>query len=150
MCFLILLLLRCVSCAMSHQKNNEEYWTIRTEAKSFYSTIGNVECSALNNESISFNSIGFNHLIRKEGSLRSKKEQVRRFRLLKYASATLKSDSTLASHWQGKGAEFWSFKKIFKDRQVIVIVRRIYGGCLHFFSIMDVIFPSKNPPKEML
>lgn len=118
------------------EQKDDKYWQKRMEAKKCYSNIGEVWCGALNGF-VTFNGKGFTHLIRKGKSLRREKEQLRRFRLLKYAAQTLVSPSVQPVLRKEKLVNFWTFNKSYPNRIVIVIVRQFNGGKKHFFSIMD-------------
>ena len=116
---------------------SKRYEETLKEAKVFYSTLQEVSCPALSNESVVFNAMGLKHIIRKGRFIRQKNDQLRRFRLLKYAKDILADPEVLPVHRKEESAEFWTFEKIYPDRKVIVIVRRLGNGNKHFFSIMD-------------
>ena len=75
------------------------YQRAKKHAHRFYQKIGRVLCPALNNEQIVFNNIGFNHLIRKL-KLRSRREQKRRFNLLRYAEKILNTEKIYLEYRQ--------------------------------------------------
>ena len=58
------------------------YEKSKKKAKKIYSKIGRVTCPALGDDSVAFNSKGFNHLVRKGRIPRKKNKQKRRFVLL--------------------------------------------------------------------
>ena len=66
------------------------YKACKEWAKRFYKKIGTVLSPALDNQYISFNNVGFTHLIRKM-SLRSRNEQKRRFLLLPKVESIIKN-----------------------------------------------------------
>lgn len=117
-------------------KKNSEYWQKRLEAKAFYSSFRRIWCPALS-DWVVFNNQGFNHLLRKGASLRSEKEQMRRFRLLKLVVSILTSHDTTLVLRRGKGVKFWGLEKSFEQQVVTVVVRQADKGQKHFFSVMN-------------
>lgn len=108
-----------------------------------YKKIGHIECPAFDNERIYFNKHGFNHLVRKNGKLRSPFEQVRRTSLLYYAVAILqrahKSVSYSINEVDGLPGHFWTFYEKVNDIKIKVVVRKLNDGRIHFFSVMDCL-----------
>ena len=58
---------------------NLDYEKSLQRAKNIYSKIGRIVSPALDNQTIIFSDIGFNHLVRKGRTLRTKNEQKKRF-----------------------------------------------------------------------
>lgn len=122
----------------------------KKKAVEFYKKIGHVWCPALGDH-IAFNSIGFRHLIRKNGFPRKQSEQRRRFALLPFAEEILKNPSAVilnakqnAKHSvdnHGKkqaknvGAAFWVFSDNRNGESIKIVVRQLDRGQKHFFSI---------------
>jgi len=124
----------------------------KDDAKALYAEIGLVWCPALESF-ISFGNDGFHHLIWKNRKHRSKADQSRRFRLLKYAHDVIASHKTTIAyqerdiiapknrHGEIEAASFhaayWAFTEKYKDTAIIVIVRKVGNGEKHFYSIFD-------------
>ena len=122
----------------------------KRKAKEYYASIGRVWCPALNDYVI-FNSIGFNHLIRKRGILRAGSEQKRRLNLLADAVDMIANpgiefshDKKCVFHVAHRGNEklalttsgdFWKFVQEKDNKIVKVIIRQFEGGSKHFFSV---------------
>ena len=135
------------------------YEKSKKKAKRIYSRIGKIKCPALSGDFVSFNSDGFNHLIRKGRIPRTRNEQKRRFVLIPYAEKVIKNPKAKILYSQRKQdriidkhgkkitvssiAHFWAFVEKF-DKQVIkVIVRQFGNGQKHFFSIMGTKKPNR-------
>jgi len=131
--------------------SDNDHEKAKRKAKSLYLEIGRVWCPALG-DYVVFNSVGFQHLLRKRGKRRLQSEQQRRFALLKNAVDIVTNPNALVIHakrmamqsnkWQREKimreiqADFWAFKEI-KDGQTIatLLVRQLERGEKHFFSI---------------
>lgn len=116
---------------------DSEYWNKRLKAKEFYSSLKRVACPAFSGESVTFNTHGFTHLIRKGGVLRSESDQIRRFSLLKHIIPILTDENICPLYNREETVEFWTFSKMCQGRMVKVIVRRLPNGERHFFSVMN-------------
>jgi hypothetical protein len=105
--------------------------------------MGYVESQVFNNEKIYFNKNGFNHILRKNGRLRTQEEQNNRLELLFYAKGILMNSKKFDTYIKNeKGdkkslAQFWSFGSKINNKKVRVIVRQINNGPKHFFSIFE-------------
>jgi len=135
---------------MENPTRDESYAEAKRKAKAFYKTIGRVFCPALGNYVV-FNSIGFQHLMRKRGKRRLENEQKRRFALLRDALCILTNPKVIIIHttkiethlqkWRGKKmnqvtrANFWALKEIKNHRTTTLLVRQLENGNKHFFSI---------------
>lgn len=64
---------------------DKNWWKYIKEQKEFYKKLGQVQCPAFDNEEIYFNYHGLNHLMYKDGVLRSRNEIIVRFKYLIYA-----------------------------------------------------------------
>jgi hypothetical protein len=115
----------------------EDYEKLKQEAKIFYSSIGSVTCPVLNNEKIIFDERGTNHLMRKGITPRSIRDQIRRFRLLKYVFVVIKDKNSELIIRKEKTAIFWTLKKSVGDQVIKVVIREFHGEIKHFFSIMN-------------
>ncbi len=121
------------------------------EAKEFYAKIGNVPCPLLGGEPVTFNSIGFRHLIRKRGIFRPKSEQRRRLALIRNAVDIVSGSGKLLSdrerqaarmvYRHGKrthkpaNAKFWTLVGDGGNKGVKVVIRQFRGGKKHFLSV---------------
>ena len=121
-------------------------------AKKFYKKIGAVLSPALDNQYVSFNNTGFNHLIRKL-SLRSRNEQKRRFLLLPRAESIIKNPKAIIVYRKEEKKilikrkeikilkesiiHYWTFVYFTDSRRIKVVIRQVNNGSKHFYSIMD-------------
>jgi hypothetical protein len=114
------------------------------------------------NEDIVLSPEGFQHLSLSAHGGRTKEEQIRRFILLPLGLHVLKTTTTLQAYWKRLAAvgtpgssrglkgtkmvQWWAFVALFlkQDIKVRVVVRKIGGGELHFWSVML----SKKPNKR--
>src|SRR5207244_1855655 len=95
---------------------------------------------------IVLNSEGFHHLQYSSHRARNKEEQVLKFTLLPLGLRILKISTTVQEYRkllspvgsQLKLIEWWGFFAIFEENKikVRVVVRRIDGGEIHFWSVM--------------
>lgn len=119
-----------------------DYEKAREAAKKFYYSIGSVVCPVVQGV-VTFNNMGFHHLVHKGKRPRSKQDQMRRFRLLKYAADILANPNSSCTE-EGKkadnvipGATFWNVSGRAEGKLVTVVVRQVGIGKTHFFSIYD-------------
>lgn len=121
--------------------SNEYYYEKLNGANSFYFQIGTISCPALNNEKVHFERNGFRHLVRKGRKRRYIKDQLRRFKLLPNVTDVIKYGIKISYNKRissnGIIVEFFTISLTKDGTRIKVIVRRINGGTLHFFSIMD-------------
>jgi hypothetical protein len=125
---------------------NEEKWKkFFQKAKEDYYNIGVIPCSAFGGKPVYFNRNGFNHLIRKGRKHREQDIQIWRLKLVPYAVIALgniKSIYQYREHTRGKSvACFWELRtktKIMGKKIILcIILRKLCGGKLHFFSVFD-------------
>jgi hypothetical protein len=121
-----------------------KYEQLKLKARVFYLTIKPVVCPMINNELVSFNEKGFRHLIYKGRFRRSKKDQMRRFRLLPLVTKVLEDKFAKVIYRNEITAEFWGLQSIIDKKVITVIVRKIGNGQKHFFSITD-LYTKKSP-----
>jgi hypothetical protein len=114
------------------------YQNAKREARECYFKIGRVWCPALN-DYITFNAVGFRHLVRKRGILRSTDEQLRRFSLILLAKDIIENPSAAIFHDKSiiniRAANFWTLSMRHEDGIIKVIIRQLDGGAKHFFSV---------------
>jgi hypothetical protein len=124
----------------------------KKKAELVYKKIGRAWCPALN-DCVAFTSAGIQHLIRKNGKKRSRREQTRRFHLLLFAKEIIESSSATITHRNGKAAhlfkrhsavvikqsnaDFWALTKNYGDNTITVVIRQLESKEKHFFSIYD-------------
>jgi hypothetical protein len=116
------------------------YRAYRRRAKIFYKTLMSVPSPHLDGAYVVFNNIGFKHLIRK-AKVRSKKEQMKRFNLLRTVPDILKDSDAIVSYRSefrdGRMVHYWAFSKEKEGREIRVVVRQVGNGIKHFYSVMD-------------
>ena len=139
---------------MENPTNNDSYAEAKRKAKEFYKTIGHVFCPALD-DGIAFNSIGFRHLMQKQGNFRIKEEQVKRFSLLLLAKEILENPKADVKHekrkiiyrtdWRGKKVikksfvDYWIFTARWDNKIIRLVARRFGSGKKHFLTIYEKI-----------
>jgi hypothetical protein len=133
---------------ISEEKFNQR----KTEAESFYKSIGPIKCPYFSGECVYFNSTGFEHLVFKEwNKTRSQTEQYTRFRLLPLAVSVIKKSGTLQEFderklfvrtkskdgWNKvmKTVKYYVFVAIVGELRLKVIVKEIEGGQKNFHSV---------------
>ncbi len=104
--------------------------------KNLYYALGPFVCPVLNNEKVYFNNHGFNHLIRKRGIKRYSWDSKRRFKLLKYVKIIIESSDVQIEYRKTK-QEFWALIKVINKRKIKIVLKRMPGGRIHFYSIFD-------------
>lgn len=115
----------------------DNYESYIAEYKIQYFAIGGVPCPAFHNDLVFFNKKGWNHLLRKNGVLRSPKDQMRRLRLIAHAEYIIRNSRNWNEHRvQESKNEFWSFVTKIDNAKIIVIVRKDYNK-KYFFSVMN-------------
>lgn len=128
------------------------YQTCKKWAKDFYKKIGIVLSPALGNQFVSFNNIGFNHLIRKL-SLRSRNEQKKRFLLLPKVEFIIKNPKAVVVYRREEKkilikikeartlkesvVHYWTFVYFTGSKRIKVVIRQVNNGSKHFYSVMD-------------
>jgi hypothetical protein len=108
--------------------------------KKFYQSIGAVRCSYFGNESIAFNSKGFDHLVFKNGERRNFGDCIRRLKLLKYCRRILEGSYITVEHTIEPTAQFWALDAFIDGLKMRLLVRKLGAGNKHFFDI----FPLKH------
>ncbi len=108
------------------------------DSKKWYSKIDKAWCPLLN-EYVTFNNIGFRHLMRKGRKPRPRRDQERRLRLLPLARGIVENSRATLLHnneTAGKRTKFWAIVESDKEK-VTVIIRQVGNGKKHFFSIYN-------------
>lgn len=116
------------------------YFKLKKETLSFYKKIKKINSPAFDEENIYFTRVGFDHLVRKGRTKRSKKEQIHRFRLFRFVKQIVSNkEATILFRETIRGssrAYFWTFVETIRGLKIKVVIRQIDGGTKHFFSIM--------------
>jgi hypothetical protein len=121
------------------------------KAKELYKEIGYIRCPAFNNEKIYFNQKGFKHLIMKNGSYRTRSQQIRRLTLIPYLILIISSVKEIHSYRNSFGIEFWSISKIIDESLIIVVIRQNNKTKPKLFlSVMDKKLSKTQKPREGL
>jgi hypothetical protein len=129
---------------------NDRYYQEKKEAaRKLYFAHRLIRCPFFDSD-IDLSGEGFRHLCRAAHGERTKKEQVRRFILLPLGLHILKTATTLQIYREREAAvgvsdqggrrmvQWWGFVAIFERQniRVHVVVRKVGGGKLHFWSVM--------------
>ena len=137
---------------MTSEIDKAKFERVKTEAESFYKSIGDVFCPYLKDK-VAFNAKGLDHIKLKEyNKARSVKEQYVRLRLLRYAPIILEESHTLQefsemmnferqkinSRWEQRMVEvkYYGFVAIKDGLRIKIIVKEILGGKKFFWSII--------------
>ncbi len=120
---------------------DDNWWKYIKEEKNKYKKIGYIKCPAFSYEEIFFNYYGLNHLMYKNGILRSRNEIKERFGILPHALNILKRVRGVENEEKRVKdksiAYFWTIKDTTNNQlRLRIIIRRLNNGTLHFFSIM--------------
>ena len=146
--------------------DNEKFEKVKTEAEKLYETFDLVYCPYFTDK-ISFNAKGLRHLkFKSDQQARSNKDQYARLRLLYLAPKVLNKSHTLQGLWQTKQFEqyktsgqwkysmkevnFYEFIAVLDNVCVKVIVKEVFGGEKHFWSIIPYWSINKIGSKRIL
>lgn len=117
-----------------------EHKQLIQNAKESYYRIGAVPCPIFGGELVYFNNHGWNHLLRKGRFVRDAAEQRKRIDLIKYAEYIIKRSLTALEFKEnvlnGNKACFWVIQRYVDSIRIRIVIRKLNGGKLHFFSIM--------------
>ena len=117
----------------------EGYEKLLKEKRVWYKTLKLCYCPALKTDVI-FNSKGFHHLIY-DGSCkaRTNEERIRRLGLLFFVVMVISNAEHISSHSLEGDTEYWVFKdRICEDMtNIVVVLRKIGSGNIHFYSVWD-------------
>ncbi len=124
----------------------------REEAELSYKNFGEVFCPYFN-EKVHFNAKGLEHLkFKTRGKSRSSFDQFTRFKLLHLAPQVLQKSHTLQGIWETnlwesrkrhgawekvlKPVQYYEFVAVIAKVRIKIIVKRVEGGELHFWSLI--------------
>ena len=147
-------------------KNQEDFEKIKVEAETFYATLQDVFCPYFK-EKIAFNVKGLKHLkFKSDRQARSHEDQYARLKLLHFASEALKKSYTVQGIWETKKFEaqktnnhwehilkevkFYEFIAVLDNVRVKVIIKEVYGGQKHFWSVIPFWGIDKITSKRIL
>ncbi len=155
-------------------KDQQDFDEVSKNAEAFYASLGEVHCPYFR-EKIAFNVKGLKHLRFKLDQIaRARQEQYARLKLVNLAPEVLKLSHTVQGVWQTRKLEmqktnnrwehrmketvFYEFIAVLHNVRVKVIVKEVYGGEKHFWSIIPYwrvdaensrrILHSGNPEKD--
>lgn len=133
-------------------KDEEDFVEVVKKAEEFYASVGDIHCPYFG-EKIAFNTKGFKHLKFKSDQVaRIREDQYVRLKLLPYAAEVLKKSRTVQGIWSTKKFEdqktssrwehvlkeviFYEFIAVLENVRVKVIVKQVFGGEKHFWSVV--------------
>ncbi|MFA7662932.1 MAG: hypothetical protein WCX88_03370 [Patescibacteria group bacterium] len=144
----------------------DDFDKIKNEAEEFYTSICKIHCPYFGEEII-FNSKGLKHLKFKADRIaRPQKDQYARLKLLSFAPKVLKKSHTVQgvyeikrfeeqkinSKWKNilKDVIYYEFIAVIDSVRVKVIVKEVFGGEKHFWSIIPFWGIDKENSKRIL
>ena len=146
--------------------NQKEFGKIKEEAEKLYERFDSVYCPYFK-EKISFNAKGLRHLkFKSDQQARSNEDQYARLRLLYLAPQILGKSHTLqglccakrfeqyktSGQWKyiAKDVIFYEFIAVLDNVRIKVIVKEVFGGEKHFWSIIPFWNIDKVGSKRIL
>ena len=147
-------------------KDQEDFEKIKAEAETFYETIQEVYCPYFK-EKIAFNIKGLKHLkFKSDRQARTSNDQYARLRLLRFAPEVLKNSHTVQGIWETRRFEeqktnsrwkhilkdvcFYEFIAVLENIRIKVIVKEVFGGQKHFWSVIPFWGINKETSKRIL
>ena len=147
-------------------KDEQDFDEVSKKAEELYISIGEVHCPYFG-EKIAFNAKGWRHLKFKSDQVaRSRSEQYSRLKLVHVAPEVLKRSHTVQGVWHAKRFEmqntnnrwervmkevtFYEFIAVLDSIRVKVIVKEVYGGEKHFWSVIPYWGIDKMNSKRVL
>jgi len=132
--------------------NEEDFENIREQAEAFYATIGKVYCPYFGGD-VAFNAKGLRHLkFKSDQQARPRADQYPRLKLLHYAPELLRQSRTVQGIWKTRRFEdqktnsrwervvkdvtFYEFMAVLDAVRIKVIVKDVWGGEKHFWSVI--------------
>lgn len=133
-------------------KDEKDFEEIKEKAEVFYKTISEVYCQYFK-EKIAFNAKGLKHLkFKSDQQARPRADQYSRLKLLHLAPKVLELSRTVQGIWETKIFEaqktnsqwkhalkpviFYEFIAVLDSIRVKIIIKEVYGGEKHFWSIV--------------
>ena len=147
-------------------KDEQDFDEVSKKAEELYISIGEVHCPYFG-EKIAFNAKGWRHLKFKSDQVAlSRSEQYSRLKLVHVAPEVLKRSHTVQGVWHAKRFEmqntnnrwervmkevtFYEFIAVLDSIRVKVIVKEVYGGEKHFWSVIPYWGIDKMNSKRVL
>ena len=147
-------------------KDEQNFEKVKNDAENFYSNAGEVYCPYFK-EKISFNAKGLRHLkFKTDKQARSRNDQYTRLKLIHIAPEILKVSHTVQGIWKTRQFEsqktnsrwehimkeviFYEFIAVLDNMRAKVIVKQVYGGKKHFWSVIPYWRIDKNNSKRIL
>ncbi|MFH1472931.1 MAG: hypothetical protein ABIF06_00755 [bacterium] len=147
-------------------KDGSDFEKVKSDAEACYSSLGFIYCPYFS-EKISFNAKGLKHLkFKEEGKARSRKDQYARLKLISLAPRVLELSKTVQGIWETKKFEiqkthsrwekvlknvtFYEFIAVLDNIRLKVIVKQVYGGEKHFWSVIPFWKIDKENSKRIL
>lgn len=134
-----------------NEVSEELYAKSKLEAERLYRSFTPIKCRAIGNQTIYFNSEGFNHLLYKKGKERAKNDQMGRFKHLDFVPKILQLTTTYQEYeeklqdfrverhgkkiTETKQVRYWAFVAIMHNKRIKVVIRKIGEGQIIFYSI---------------
>lgn len=110
---------------------NSDYIYFLNQRKKWYDSIKEIYCEVLG-VSVRFNSKGFYHIkYNGLGHRRNQGDVLRRLVLLTRVGPILQKVRSVSEYRSDGFKEYWTFKK----DGIVVVVRRLGGGSIHFYSV---------------
>lgn len=147
-------------------KDENDFIETKEKADIFYKNIGQIYCPYLK-EKITFNAKGLRHLkFKSDQQARTRTDQYSRLKLLPLAPKVLELSRTVQGIWETKIFEnqktnskwkhvlkpvlFFEFIAVLDNVRIKVIVKEVFGGEKHFWSIVPFWRINKNTNKRIL
>jgi hypothetical protein len=151
------------------EKNKKQYEVVRADAETWYHSVGEVVCPYFK-EAVAFNAKGLRHITFKRNAVtRSAADQLVRFKYIRFAQRILEKSKTVQEFKEEKSFEekksngarelvlqtvqYFGFIAIINDsmgmRRFKIIVKRVGGGKLYFWSIIPFWRQAKGMEREM-
>jgi len=146
--------------------DQNDFEKVKREAEEFYSKIGEVWCPYFK-ENIAFNAKGIRHLkFKSDERARLEKDQYARLKLLHYVPDVIKNSRTVQGidkrrdfekeknngEWRYamKDIVFFEFIAVMANVRIKIIVKEVFGGEKHFWSVIPFWKIDKENGKRIL
>jgi len=147
-------------------KDKEDFLKVKNEAEKFYKIINDIYCPYFK-EKIAFNTKGLKHLkFKSNRQARPGKDQYSRLKLIHLAPEVLKQSHTLQGIWQIRRFEaqkmnsrweqvmkdviYYEFIAVIDTIVIKVIIKQVFGGEKHFWSVIPFWGIDKATSKRIL
>ena len=147
-------------------KDEKDFLKVKNEAEKFYKRIGDIYCPYFK-EKIAFNTKGLKHLkFKANRQARPEKDQYSRLKLIHLTPEVLKESHTLQGIWQirrfevqkmnsrwervMKDVTYYEFIAVIDTIRIKVIIKQVFGGEKHFWSVIPFWGIDKVTSKRIL